>query len=66
MPTRILIRNIEPSSKIAGAVVEEITVKQTGGGPAQSATLEPGSELEVQVAQGQKVTISSGEDDSDE
>lgn len=66
MPTKIQIRNVEPSPRAAGAAAEEVKVKVTGGGPAKEATLPPGGELEFIVGQGQKITVTEGEDQDDD
>lgn len=61
MPTRLLIQNTEPTTKIAGAAAQPLTIKQTGGGPSKSMQLPPGGEIEVVLDEGQKVTIQQGE-----
>lgn len=58
MATRISIRNVEASDKMAETVQESVVVKRTGGGPAETQTLAPGEEVEVSVDRGQKVQVS--------
>lgn len=63
MPTRIKIQNVQPETKIGGAVAENLVVKQTGGGPPQTSNLPSGGEVEIVVEPGRKVTVQvEGED----
>jgi hypothetical protein len=58
MPTRIKIQNVQPETKIGDAVVENLVVKQTGGGPPQTQTLPSGGTVEMVVQEGRKITVS--------
>lgn len=63
MPTRIKIQNVQPATKIGGAVAENLVVKQTGGGPPQTSNLPSGGEVEIVVEPGRKVTVQVEGDD---
>lgn len=58
MATRIKIQNTQPEPRPGTPAAPPLIVKQTGGGPPQTAALPAGGEVEMVVEEGRKVTIS--------
>jgi hypothetical protein len=65
MATRVLIKNVQPATRIAEGVARTIEVKETGGGPPTEHQIAPGQETEITVSGGRKITLSElgGEDE---
>jgi hypothetical protein len=57
MPTRVLIKNVQPATKMAEGAAKTIEVKETGGGPPTTHQIAPGQETEITVSGGRKITL---------
>ena len=58
MATRVVIKNIQAATKIAGGEAKSVEVRETGGGPPVEHQLAAGEEVEVSVGEDRKVSIS--------
>lgn len=64
MATKVVIKNVQATTRVAGEVAKTIIVKETGGGPPTEHSIAPGQETEITVSGGRKITLGEeGEED---